>query len=376
MIMEEIARRLILDKRLEELNAQLAAAGIKKSDKAQDESLSSLIKKYLKKVGLDFDKFTKRIQHWKELEEQKEVPTGGPGPKEEPPPIEAQEPPTFIRWRFKGDTARMYPGQKYSWVFETDAPAHYWNDADPANSKIRVLANGVEYSGGGEMKGGRVRCHFRCAEEAVTGTKGAIQAQLEWQNGAAKTATLPVEIIAKPEPRVRPEKTSDDGNSAEGDGKKQTINVKVKKKDFTEVEIPVLRPIPLTRADNTWNLLTWGVDPANVGFSIRSTGGQIQLYYNAEFPPFLDMKRRLSKRSLEEAFVQRYEMKLVLHTIFTLNYEFADEDDVTEETRKHMRSLLCAAAESLCLAAKTELEIEARIPIEAHDEFPALTTQS
>ena len=40
------------------------------------------------------------------------------------------------------------------------------------------------------------------------------------------------------------------------------------------------------------------------------------------------MKNRMSKQSLEDEFVQRCEMKLVLHTIFTLNYDFVDEYDV------------------------------------------------
>ena len=89
------------------------------------------------------------------------------------------------------------------------------------------------------------------------------------------------------------------------------------------------------------------MDPSRVGFSIRSLGGKVQLYYNAEFPPFLDLRHRMSKKSLEQEFVKRYEMKLVLHTIFTLNYDFVDEDDFPEDQRKRVRNLLCAAAESL-----------------------------
>jgi hypothetical protein len=68
----------------------------------------------------------------------------------------------------------------------------------------------------------------------------------------------------------------------------------------------------------------------------------VLLYYNVEFPPFLDMKRKMSKKSLEDEFIRRYELKLVLHTIFTLNYDFVDEDDFPEEQRKRVRNLLCA----------------------------------
>jgi hypothetical protein len=95
-----------------------------------------------------------------------------------------------------------------------------------------------------------------------------------------------------------------------------------------------VNPIPVKRADQTWLSLGWPVDPHKVGFSIRSLGGKVHLYYNVEFPPFLDMKRKMSKKSLEDEFVRRYEMKLVLHTIFTLNYDFVDEDEFKDDQKE------------------------------------------
>jgi len=363
MVMDELARRLKLDKKLEELNAQIAAVGVTtKSDKLRDDNMSGALKKYLKKAGIEFDKFIRRMEIWKEVEEDGEGPSK-PVPVE-PPPIEAQNPPTFIRWKFSGTSARMYPGQKYSWVFETDAPPDFWNDADPEKSKIRVFANGVQYLGGSsELKGGRARCHFKCPLDAKVGTKGMIQVQLEFQNGASKNSSLPIEIVSPPVPKPPPPELPDppEGPAPGTNGPNKPIKVTVKKRDFTEVEIPILRPIAVGRSENQWNLLGWPLDPAYVGFSVRSTSGRIQLYYNKEFPPLLEMRRKLSKRSLDEAFVQRYELKLVLHTVFTMNYDFVDEDSVAPDTKKLMQSLLCAAAESLCLAAKTELEIEARV---------------
>jgi hypothetical protein len=67
---------------------------------------------------------------------------------------------------------------------------------------------------------------------------------------------------------------------------------------------------------------------------------------------------------LENEFVTRYELKLVLHTIFTLNCNFVDEEEFTEEQRKRIRDLLCATAESLAMATKSELEIESRLKSE------------
>jgi hypothetical protein len=268
---------------------------------------------------------------------------------------------------------KLFPGQRYSFVFETDAPPSYWNPADQTTSKIKVLAHGVNYVGAGEMKGGRVRCHFECPPNAVVGTKGYIQVQLDFTLGAAKTHRLAVEIVERPPAKPpRPPVPDDNTVPDEAGDSTKTIKVKVRKKDFSEVEIPVVMPIPVKRDETTWLTLGWPHDPHRVGFSIRTLGGKVHLYYNAEFPPFLDLRHKMSKKSLEEEFVRRYELKLVLHTIFTLNYDFVDEEDFSEEQKKRIRDLLCATAESLALATKSELEIESKLKSE--DTAPLETT--
>jgi hypothetical protein len=360
MILEELVRRLGFDKNLQELNVQLAAADVKRTDN-DDGAISSLIRKYLKAAGVSFEQLTRKVEKWMEVEEEQEVRVSKP----EPPPIEAVEPPTFVRWKFTGTNVKLWPGQRYSFVFETDAAPHYWNPADQTASKIKVLSHAVNYVGAGEMKGGRVRCHFSCPEDALVGAKGYIQVQLDYEIGAAKTHRLPVDIVMKPAPKPRPPSEPSDKGTPKPNGEaKKVIKVKVRKKDFSEVEIPIVRPIPVKREDTAWLTLGWPLDPHNVGFSIRSVGGKVQLYYNVEFPPFLDMKRKMSKKSLEEEFVRRYEMKLVLHTIFTLNYDFVDEDEFKDDQKKRVRDLLCATAESLTLATKSELEIESKLKSE------------
>jgi hypothetical protein len=361
MILEELVTRLSFDRKLQDLNVQLAAADIK-HEEDNAEAISTLIKKYLKAAGISFDQLTRKVEKWTDVEEDRESNISKP----EPPPIAPVEPPTFVRWKFKGTSVRLHPGQRYSYVFETDASPSYWNPADQTASKIRVLGHGVRYVGAGEMKGGRVRCHFACPEDATIGSKGFIQVQLDYTLGAALTAQLPVDIVAKPPKKEKQRETEpSDNKKPDPDGAaKKIIKVKVRKRDFSEVEFPIVTPQAVRRSDGPWQVLGWPLDPQHVGFSIRSVGGKIQLYYNAEFPPFLDMKRKISKRRLEEEFVRRYEMKLVLHTIFTLNYDFVDEEEFTEEQKKRVRNLLCATAESLALATKSELEIESRLKSE------------
>jgi hypothetical protein len=342
--------------------ARNVPADIKQPEEKSD-TIASLIKKYLKAAGISFEQLTRKVEKWTEVEESHEVHAS----KREQPPIEAVEPPTFVRWKFTGTSVKLYPGQRYSFVFETDAAPSYWNPADQTGSMIKVLAHGVNYVGAGEMKGGRVRCHFQCPQDAVVGSKGYIQVQLDFAIGAAKIHRLPVDIIEQPKPKPKPEPHDRDKENTEPDDKgaaNKVIKVKIRKKDFTEVEIPVVTPIPVKRSETAWLTLGWPHDPQKVGFSIRSVGGKVHLYYNVEFPPFLDLRHKMSKKSLESEFVRRYELKLVLHTIFTLNYDFVDEEEFKEDHRKRVRDLLCATAESLALATKSELEIESKLKSE------------
>jgi hypothetical protein len=133
------------------LNVQLAAADVKRTDNNKD-TIASLIKKYLKAAGISFEQLTRKVEKWTEVEEQQEVPASRP----EPPPIEAVEPPTFVRWKFTGTSVKLWPGQRYSFVFETGPAPRYWDPADQTNAKTKVLAHGVRYVGAGELKGGRV----------------------------------------------------------------------------------------------------------------------------------------------------------------------------------------------------------------------------
>lgn len=364
MILEELVRRLSFDAKLAELNVRLAAADIKQPENAA-EQIASMIKKYLKNAGISFEQLTRKVEKWVETEEEQKVPAAKPPA----PPIPAVDPPTFIRWKFKGTSVSMFPGQRYSFVFETDASAYYWNPGNQAASKIKVTAHGVRYVGAGEIVGGRVRCHFECPPDVRVGAEGFIQAQLEYVKGAALTAVVPVLVVERPAPKAKPKPKADDDDKQDKEGPSKAIRVKVRRKDFSEVEIPVVTPQPVRQTDPPWSTLGWPHDPHKVGFSIRQLGGKIQLYYNAEFPPFLDMKRRMTKRSLEDEFVRRYEMKLVLHTIFTLNYDFIDEEEFGEEQRMRVRNLLCATAESLALATKSELEIEAKTKSEDNASF-------
>src|SRR5262249_42597428 len=93
MLLEEFLRRLKFDTKLQDLNVQLAAADIKRPERS-DDTISSLIKKYLRAAGISFEQLTRKIEKWTEVEEDQEGPVKKLE-KPELPPIEALEPPTF-----------------------------------------------------------------------------------------------------------------------------------------------------------------------------------------------------------------------------------------------------------------------------------------
>ena len=74
--------------------------------------------------------------------------------------------------------------------------------------------------------------------------------QFDFAAGAAKTSRVPVEVVQKPKPpeKRKPDKQND-GDASEGDGAKRVMKVKIRKKDFTEVDIPIVDPEPVKRAD-------------------------------------------------------------------------------------------------------------------------------
>ena len=157
------------------------------------------------------------------------------------------------------------------------------------------------------MKGGRVRCHFECPADAVVGSKKLMQVQLDVAPGQAITSALPIDVVEKPAPRPPKPKPDPEAGPEDPNGTaERMVRVKIRRRDLSEVDIPVIPPIPVKRADSAWGTLGWPIDPERVGFSIRLTAGKIQLFYNAEFPPFLDMRHKMSRKSLEEEFVHRY----------------------------------------------------------------------
>ena len=101
-----------------------------------------------------------------------------------------------------------------------------------------------------------------------------------------------------------------------------------------------------------------------VGFTIRRRGGKVRVYYNAEAPFYLDIKKELDKKGkgLSDAFRLRFEMKMATLAMLILNNDTLDEDMFTEPTALSKFNLdRYSIMHSEALSAKVEVLLEQRL---------------
>ena len=332
-IIDSMINRLMNDTDLRRLNEELVYRPIKTSE---EETFAALLKQYLDNNGLSFSTY-------KEMKSGGESSKGrGKAPLE---PIPINDPPTMINWRITHPEIHMYPGQRYSWTFETDAPPQYWDPCanGPNICIMTTQPTIVEFEGGESIHGGRAKCTFHCSDKAKIGSTVQIQAQLRLPSGHLITSYLVVTVIEK-QTRSRGGKP----NPVNGD---------------TIVETPYLAPIPVTRnGDNSqWDAIGWPDDPDEVGFKIMKVSGKVSMYYNAEASFFINIKRDLDRRSLGEAFKLRYEVKLATLALFILRSDRIEEDSLEPTLRTKFNRDRYAVARLAALSAKEEVEKEAII---------------
>jgi hypothetical protein len=360
-------RKLVLaciadDERLQEEDRKMMAGPKQKETEKEDDFIDQL-QKHSKQTGFSFETAARVIKRTRDVFEEQEADRQV-GDRNLPP-IQAKEPPTFVRWRTPpGRTIKVYPGKRTSFLLETDAHQSYWDPTDARKSRIRILTMGLRYtSGETTIKGGRIRCQFEVPEDAAIGDVAMIQAQLYHQvNGLMVDSNqITLEVVAKPAPRARPSGKklgSDKGNC----GGKPTgrpskgLLVKVGEEEV-EDRVPLLRPIPVLQGTTEWANLGWPENPADVGFAIHNDG-TVHTYYNAEYPTYVEALRVMARRGLETRFTHEVELRLGYHVIQGLNHEAADEDSLDEATQNTLRRERCAAWDTIIYSVCAEIQKE------------------
>jgi len=365
MIEDALVSWLANDEQLQEWNIRLASGKEKTDDTEKQDSWIAKLDEHLNRI-VDLPKIRRRRMKI----EKGQKPRG----RKTLEPIFPQNPPTFVRWGINNDLTtnqqfarvRMYPGQVYSWNLETDAPADYWHPdgRKPKSEIVLVSDNLVLFKGGENMKGGRVRCRFECSDDMSPGDTGLVLARLYDPKSRSpipiSTAELHIEVVAKP----------DDGKPG---GKRKNGGDDNNTETWVEEVFNILQPEPITRENHdTWTSLEWGNDVSKAGFALKKLGGQFHLFYNAEFPEFLDLKRCLEPFGLTDAFVDIFELNLVVHAAIALNNnDLPDEDSFidpsgragpsVDEQRDRIHAYYAAVVHSLAIASSQEVKMQREV---------------
>lgn len=368
LLKDRLIKRLSGHQKLRQIDGEIATERRKNMKMPDQSEFADALSKYLDKSSLDFPKLTRKAKkRVRVLEEQEQKG----GKKEPPKPIKEELPPRLLQWALKNKVVKMYPGQSYSWVLETSAPSSWWLPSDPINSHIKVMANGVSFTGSDSFEAGRIRCHFECPKTAKPGDVAFIQAQMDYTPDydlASITAPIKVEVVAKGKGKPGGRTTgTGTGTSTGGKGKK-VVKVEVWKDQMTKVEVDFLPPQPITFADNVdvWRDLAWTRDASKPAFTVLVESGEAIIYYNAENKDFIDSRDATIKKhpGTEDKFLKEYEMKLALEGIFMLNENTYQDPSTLAEVVNRIEQMNCATARNLAMDVARELDLEAKLEAE------------
>lgn len=371
-ILDELIHRLKRDDVLTRINREISAPP--SSTDELDQDFADQVRQHLK-AGVSLDTMTRKVKEKIDIEEE----TTGEGPvarKQKsreapvpPAPIAAVDNPTFLRWRLLTRNVKMYPGQRYSWVFETDAPAPIWNPEHPTRGRIQLLdSSAVRYSGAAPWDGGRVRCRFECPETAVIGSSGTVQIQMRLPSGALVADTLCIEVVERSRHNSNPSGQGNDGDG-EGDGEQEpgattTKQNKPGKSQGVDRPVPYLRPVPLsrTKTPDGWGALGWPQNDFGVAFVVRrdSDTNVRRMYYNEDYHVLVELQKKWATRGLDKAFTDLYLIKLAMHGVFGLNHDVPDDDILDDAGKTSFRRFACATNDDLLWAASAEIDLKLR----------------
>jgi len=361
---ELTVKRLATDQKLRQIDGEIAMERRKNMKMPDQAEFADALSKYMAKTDLQFPKLKR--QEKKRVRVIEEHAKDG-GKKTPPPAIPEEMPPRLLQWALKKKVVKMHPGQSYSWVLETSAPASWWKSEDPSNSHIKVLSNGVTFTGADSFKAGRIRCHFECPATAKPGDTGVVMAQMDYHPDydlAMLIAQLKIEVVAKS--LAKPP-----GTPPKGDGKgkgKKVVKVAVWRDQLTEVEIDFLPPQPITFSKNEdmWRHLGWVRDASKPAFSVMVESGEAVLYYNPENKDLIEARDATIKKhpGTEEKFLKEYEMKLALEGIFMLNENTFQAPETTDAEVERIDRMNRATGRNLSMDVARELDLESKLDAE------------
>lgn len=324
-IQTEIVNLLKSDDELRRLNEEARDQSLKDKDESAKKQIQRQVAKMLRLVG---PALAEAGGTKKEGSGEQSKPKSGA--KKTPEPIEARDPPTFIRIVADEDEPiEFYAGQRRYVRIETDANSDYHDPDDPKKSRLNVaVGDDLEVFGTSPLSGGRMRIGVRAKADVAIGTNGSVRVELYRPGASALSDERDYRIVEQPKPK---------------EGENQTA--------FPQFElIPVDGP-----DDENWMYVTGEADDRDVkrhASGAQMTEGTLYVYYSTAFPRFANEKRRLeaSNPALAHSFQRRYELWLAVHALLkhedeaNATAEIDDDGEVAQEIKRQERCRLAAVA--------------------------------
>ena len=229
-------------------------------------------------------------------------------PPVKPRPIEASEPPTFVRivWEEERDIP-FYAGQRRYIRVETDANADYHAPDDPDASRLNVaVGEDLHKFGTSPLRGGRMRIGLECTLSVVEGATGSVRIELYRKGLPALSDEREYRIVEAPEPK-KPERRG-------------TLP------DFEVIAVEGPN-------DDNWDNICsdpHDVDVKKHASNFMANDGKLYVYYSEAFPRFATEVRRLEQQNeaMASSFRTRYEIWVAVHSL--LSYEETERNGTLE----------------------------------------------
>ncbi len=339
MIEQELLKALKSDDELTRLNKEAREKDVVEKDATALQQMRKEVSRLLHLYGVSVSETTGREIKGEGPEAGKPKKPRQPKPPLEP--IEINEPPTYIKIKWAGDTIEFYPGQRRYIRIETDANSNYHNPNNPSESRLNIIVSdaSIKLCGSTFLQSGRMRMIFEANQAATIGSNGVIRVELMRQGLPILSDEKEFEIV------VMPQVTASNQQST----------------------VPQFEIHPVSPEDDLWMTLDWPDNTDLVASSALMDNGRLNIYYSTVFPTYKNQLSTFERRdpTIANSFTNRYEIWLAVHSLLYFqdqeSSEQKDSDGAIEIAEIKERQERCRIARMAVLFASREIQLPAMV---------------
>jgi hypothetical protein len=296
LVQSEVIRALKSDDELARLNAEARDKGLHEEDESAVKQLRSEVARLLRLQGLPVTEGAAQAVGGDGHKEDRPKQGRRRGLRPPAPPIEVQEPPTYIKLLWdKDDPITLFKEQRRYIRVETDANSSYHTPEKPENSRTNIIVtiDGVKVAGSTPLKGGRMRIILEAAAEPPVGAEGTLRVELTRPGLPTLSDERHMKIVEAPKAEPR----------------------------SSQLTLP---PFEVRRVDGPddprWDALEWPDDVTQVASSSEMEGGTLIIWYSTVYPAYTKQVAKFEQHdaALAKSFIERYKTWLAVHALLKL----------------------------------------------------------